>query len=99
MNATFPSPFSVVWTAKSGRVRRPRNRSNPQLPIDARQQVADTISAPANEPRPPGVKKLSGSKSSYRIRVGDYRVLYTIADRVPSVVVVKVDNRRDVYKP
>ena len=70
-----------------------------KLPIDVRQAVADAISALADEPRPPGVKKLSGSKGSYRIRVGDYRVLYTIADRVLTVVVVKVGNRRDVYRP
>ena len=70
-----------------------------KLPIDVRQAVADAISALAHEPRPPGVKKLSGSKGSYRIRVGDYRVLYTIADRVLTVVAVKVGNRRDVYRP
>lgn len=69
-----------------------------KLPIDARLAVADVISALAHEPRPPGVKKLSGSKGSYRIRVGDYRVLYSIADRVLTVVVVKVGNRRDVYR-
>ncbi len=70
-----------------------------KLPIDMRQDVADAISALANEPRPPGVRKLSGSKSSYRIRVGDYRVLYTIADRILEVIVVKVGNRRDIYRP
>ena len=70
-----------------------------KLPIDARQRVVDAISGLAAEPRPAGVKKLSGSTSSYRLRVGDYRVLYTIADRVLSVIVVKVGNRRDVYRP
>ena len=70
-----------------------------KLPIDVRQNVADAISALANEPRPPGVRKLSGSKSSYRIRIGDYRVLYTIADRILHVIVIKVGNRRDIYRP
>ena len=70
-----------------------------KLPIDVRQNVADAISALANEPRPPGVRKLSGSKSSYRIRIGDYRVLYTIADRILNVIVIKVGNRRDIYRP
>ena len=69
-----------------------------KLPPAARQDVADAISALADDPRPPGVKKLTGSKSSYRIRIGDYRVLYTIADRVLLIVVVKVANRRDVYR-
>lgn len=70
-----------------------------KLPIDVRQVVAGAISALANEPRPPGVRKLSGSKSSYRIRVGGYRVLYTIADRILDVTVIKVGNRREVYRP
>ena len=70
-----------------------------KLPIDVRQDVADAISALANEPRPPGVRKLSGSKSSYRIRIGDYRVLYTIADRILNVSAIKVGNRRDIYRP
>ena len=69
-----------------------------KLPADVRQDVVDAISALADDPRPHGVRKLSGSKESYRIRVGDYRVLYTIADRVLQVIVVKVGNRRDVYR-
>lgn len=80
-------------------IERAAQRELGKLPIDARQRVADAMSALASAPRPPGVKRLSGSTSSYRLRVGDYRVLYTIADRVLSVVVVKVGNRRDVCGP
>jgi mRNA interferase RelE/StbE len=49
-------------------------------------------------PRPPGSKKLAGSKNEWRIRVGDYRVLYDIADKVRIVRVYRVRHRRDVYK-
>ena len=52
----------------------------------------------ADEPRPPGAKKLKGSKSSYRVRVGDHSVLYQITDKKLLVVVVRVGHRRDVYR-
>ncbi|MEO8561570.1 MAG: type II toxin-antitoxin system RelE/ParE family toxin [bacterium] len=63
-----------------------------------RQTVASAINALANDPRPDGVRKLSGSKDSYRIRAGDYRILYRIADHELLVLVVKVGHRRDVYR-
>jgi mRNA interferase RelE/StbE len=63
-----------------------------------RQQVADAITALADHPRPEGSRKLSGSRSSYRIRVGDHRVLYRITDRELVVLVVTVGHRRDVYR-
>ena len=61
--------------------------------------MASAISAPASEPRPDGVKKLSTSKNGYRIRVGDFRVLYQVTDKnVRVVLVLKVAHRRDVYR-
>ena len=50
-------------------------------------------------PRPPGVKKLSGTESLYRIRVGDYRIIYEIRDKDLVVLVAKVGHRGDVYRP
>ncbi len=55
------------------------------------QQIADTISSLAMDPRPTGVRKLSGSTNGYRLRVGDYRILYQITDRVLLVLVLKVE--------
>ena len=51
----------------------------------------------AENPRPPGYKKLKGFDNHYRIRVGDYRVIYEIHDDVLQVLVVKVGPRRDIY--
>jgi len=50
-----------------------------------------------DNPRPPGAKKLS-AQERYRIRQGDYRIVYSIQDRVCTVWVVKVGHRRDVYR-
>ena len=62
-----------------------------------RQRVVERIAGLAAEPRPPGCTKLTGSET-YRVRQGAYRVLYTIDDGVLVVEVVKVGNRRDVYR-
>ena len=63
---------------------------------DARRIVA-AIKELAGNPRPPGAKKLSGQER-YRIRQGNYRILYSIEDDMLIVTVVKVGNRRDVYR-
>lgn len=68
------------------------------LSVEVRQDITLTIQSLANEPRPIGVKKLSGEKDIYRVRVGNYRVLYRIIDKVLVVVVVSVGHRREVYR-
>ncbi|HSR85969.1 MAG TPA: type II toxin-antitoxin system RelE/ParE family toxin [Streptosporangiaceae bacterium] len=61
-------------------------------------RVAAAINALAADPRPPGVKALTGIPGAPRIRVGDYRILYEVADDQHRVVVINVDHRRDVYR-
>lgn len=68
------------------------------LSVEVRQDISLTIQSLANQPRPIGVKKLSGEKDIYRVRVGNYRVLYQIVDKVLVVVVVSVGHRREVYR-
>jgi mRNA interferase RelE/StbE len=52
----------------------------------------------AGDPHPPGSKKLEGAGDLYRIRVGDYRVLYTVEHDRLVVLVVDIGNRRDIYR-
>jgi mRNA interferase RelE/StbE len=52
----------------------------------------------ANNPRPDGCRKLQGSENSFRIRVGDYRVIYTLDDAVLIVAIERVRHRREVYR-
>lgn len=59
-----------------------------------RQRVVERVGALADDPRPPGCTKLAGQEA-YRIRQGEYRIVYTVAD---DVLVVEVGNRRDVYR-
>jgi mRNA interferase RelE/StbE len=68
------------------------------LSLEIRQDITLTIQSLVNEPRPIGVKKLSGEKDIYRVRIGNYRVLYQIIDKVLVVVFVSVGHRREVYR-
>ncbi|MGH7893720.1 MAG: type II toxin-antitoxin system RelE family toxin [Candidatus Binatia bacterium] len=67
------------------------------LPQDVYQRVAVALRTLVDDPRPPGCQKLSG-RDAWRIRVGDYRVLYEIDDRARTVPVVHIGHRRDVYR-
>ncbi|MGI8508153.1 MAG: type II toxin-antitoxin system RelE family toxin [Gemmatimonadaceae bacterium] len=66
--------------------------------LRVRRSVAEAINALAENPRPLGSRKLAGSTNGYRIRVGDYRISYHIADKVLHVLIVKVGNRKGVYR-
>ena len=52
----------------------------------------------ASQPRPPGGEKLVGPENLYRIRVGDYRIVYQVRDEVLLVLVLKIGHRREVYR-
>ncbi len=67
------------------------------LPRKDRQRVVRRIAGLADNPRPPGCEKLSGQER-YRVRQGNFRIVYEIHDRDLLVVVVKVGDRKDVYK-
>lgn len=68
-----------------------------RLPRATQRRVLDRIGALAENPRPHGSIKLSG-KDSYRIRVGDYRIIYSIHDDRLIVLVIDVGHRGDVYR-
>ncbi len=67
-----------------------------KLPQNVQEQIALTINNLAIEPRPNGVKKLSNS-DLYRVRTGNYRIIYQIQDNVLLITVVPVGHRTDVY--
>ena len=68
-----------------------------KLPAQEIVTIRNAVSDLGNEPRPSGCKKLKGFKDLYRIRAGDYRVIYSIHDSVLTVEVLKVGNRKDIY--
>ena len=60
-------------------------------------KIIGAVKSLSEEPRPTGAKKLSGSEFTYRIRIGNYRVIYEIHDETILIEVVKVGHRKDVY--
>jgi mRNA interferase RelE/StbE len=69
-----------------------------RLPRTDQVRVVRVIQALAADPRPPGCRKLSGHDDVFRVRVGRYRILYSIEDRRLVIVVLKVGDRKDVYR-
>jgi mRNA interferase RelE/StbE len=63
-----------------------------------RQRVVARIQALAEDPRRAGCEKLAGHADRFRIRQGDYRVVYSIDDAQQMVVIFKVGHRREVYR-
>ena len=61
-------------------------------------RVVSAVADLAAEPRPNGCTKLSGTEAAYRVRVGDYRVVYTVDDAERVVTVTRVGHRREVYR-
>ena len=78
-------------------IKRSAEKEVARLPPDARQRVVRRIRALAQDPRPQGCEKLS-ARDSYRLRIGSYRIVYTIEDRQLVVQVVRVAHRREVYR-
>jgi len=79
-------------------IARAAQRGLKSLPRPIAARIDARILALADNPRPPDVKKLRVPGSMYRIRVGDYRVVYQILDREVIVIVVRVGHRREVYR-
>jgi mRNA interferase RelE/StbE len=68
-----------------------------KLPVRTQDRINNTIAGLAENPRPSGVKKLT-AREGYRVRVGDYRVLYRIDDSEKVIIIYRVMGRGDVYK-
>lgn len=83
-------PYRLEFT--TGADRQFRN-----LPQDVQERLTPSIDALLRNPRPPGIKKLKG-EDAYRLRVGDYRIIYEVHDKVLIVLVVGVGHRREVYR-
>lgn len=86
----MPARYRVDLTSKA-------RRQLSVLPKDVQKRIDLRLLALAGNPRPAGVKKLQG-QDRYRIRVGDYRVIYQIQDEVLLVLVVEIAHRREAYR-
>ncbi len=69
-----------------------------RLPRVARQRLVDAMRELREQPRPVGALKLAGEENTYRLRVGDYRIVYEIHDDVLLLLVLRVAHRKDAYR-
>jgi mRNA interferase RelE/StbE len=65
-----------------------------KLPKTQQRRVTTKIASLAQEPHPPGCRKLQGSDRLYRIRVGDYRIVYAVEDQELIVLIVRIGRKR-----
>ncbi len=68
------------------------------LPKNATERIDNRLRELVDNPRPSGVKKIEGEESLYRIRVGDFRIVYTVDDNSQTVNVKRIGSRNEIYK-
>jgi mRNA interferase RelE/StbE len=78
-------------------ISRPAEREIERLPVSVRRLIVRRIASLSDDPRPVGSRKLAGD-DKYRVRQGDYRIIYTIEDERVTVIVVRVAHRSDAYR-
>jgi mRNA interferase RelE/StbE len=69
-----------------------------RLPTSIFHRIIPQIKALAENPRPSGCRKITGSKNDWRIRIGDYRIIYEIDEKAKAVRIMRVRHRREVYR-
>jgi len=79
-------------------LERQAERDLRRLAIEDFRRMVLAIKSLADNPRPSGCRKITGSKSDWRIRVGSYRVIYEIEDRVQTVKIMRIRHRREAYR-
>lgn len=84
-------PYAVIFSHAAA-------RRFAKLTRDVQARLTPKIDALATDPRPSGCEKLEGVSDAYRIRAGDYRVVYYVDDGANTVTIARVAHRRDVYR-
>jgi len=83
--------FNLQWRTSTKKDLR-------RIPRDAISRIVAEVAKLADEPLPHGSEKLTGSERTYRIRVGDYRIVYELLRDVKVVEIQRVRHRKDVYR-
>lgn len=78
-------------------IKRSAARELEHVPLKDRRRIVSKIRGLAQDPRPYGSQKLAGNES-YRLRQGDYRIVYTVDDAGLGVAIFKIGHRRDIYR-
>jgi mRNA interferase RelE/StbE len=83
--------YKIEW--KTSALKELKNLDNSAIP-----RIVAAVESLSGNPRPAGVRKLQGSEHTYRIRVGEYRVVYEIVNDDLLVTIIRVRHRKEVYR-
>jgi mRNA interferase RelE/StbE len=83
--------FRVEWKKSTRKDLR-------KLPASTVERIVETVEGLAENPFPHGVEKLSGSEHAYRVRLGDYRIVYEVVTESKLIEIQRVRHRKDVYR-
>jgi len=83
--------YTVIYQPSAERELRKLSR-------ELQRRILNKVDTLASAPYPPGCEKLAGKENLWRIRIGDYRVIYTVRNKELLILVVKVGHRGDVYR-
>lgn len=80
-------------------IKRTVSKDMKKFPLDIKRKLISAIESLREQPFPQtNLKKLQGSPNSYRLRVGDYRILYDVEEEIRIISVYKVGHRKDIYR-
>ncbi len=79
-------------------IERAAERELRRLERDVQTRVIEAVRSLAEDPYPSGCRKLAGSTTDWRIRVGDYRILYEIDKTARAITITRIRHRREVYR-
>lgn len=83
--------YNIEWKSSAAKELK-------KLPKPIIARIVQAVEALASEPRPDGVRKLTDTENTYRIRVGEYRIVYNIFDRRLVITIIRVRDRKDAYR-
>ena len=79
-------------------ISRPAEKQLRKLPRKDQRRVAEVMLGLAENPIPKGARKLSGYDDVFRVRVGQYRILYSVSGKKLVIIILKIGHRKDVYR-
>jgi mRNA interferase RelE/StbE len=83
--------YEILW-------KRSAVKELKQLPKETIKKIHSIVTGLSDNPLPEGVRKLVGSEHTFRIRSGDYRIVYSIRSEKLTVEIIRVGHRKDIYK-
>ncbi len=83
--------YEILW-------KRSAVKELKQLPKETIQKINKVVTGLADNPLPVGVRKLVGSEHTFRVRIGDYRIVYSVQSEKLIIEIIRVGHRREIYR-